>query len=270
MDFLTLDARLEQKLTTLPKAQKGLYVFLEEHPDYKGNFLLSSFDRFFVSDFSDIIGEKRACSLLKIPKLVERAEEKGYKLVFLEKPETWIARLEALDEPYPYKLGLTLLPFQVRGFNWLKNERAEILDWSTGTGKSVYACAKAKYLLESGQVDHVVIVSKKHNRIGWQRQFEKVALLETDIVGMHRLNGEWKEKRLTKRKGERLDPNIKFRREQYKKKVWVTNYEKFRDDKPNGSGTLSRANGTRYTGMFRDGQPLQAEMAPAAGSKYDE
>jgi SNF2 family DNA or RNA helicase len=239
MEFLQLDSRLEDKLSKAPKAERGLYVFLEEHPDYKGHFLLDSFDGFFVRDFFDIIGEKRACSLLKLPKLVDRAEEHGYKLVFLEKPDKYLERLKALTVPYPYKLNLNLLPFQVQGFNWLKDQHAEILDWSTGTGKSVYACAKAKYLLEEKLVDHVVVVSKAHNRIGWLRQLQDVADIKADIVGMHYHKGEWKEKRLSKRKGERLDPNVKFRREQYKQKVWVTNYEKFRDDKENLEKALS-------------------------------
>lgn len=43
----------------------------------------------------------------------------------------------------------------------------------------------------------------------------------------------------------------------------------FRDDTPNGSGTLTRANGTRYAGTFRDGQPLQIEVPPAVGNKFD-
>jgi hypothetical protein len=233
MEFLTLDSRLEDKLSKATKAERGLYVFLEEHPDYKGHFLLDSFDGFFVRDFYDIIGEKRACSLLKLPKLVDRAEEKGYKLVFLERPDDYLSRLEALTRPYPCNLNYKLLPFQVQGFNWLKDQHAEILDWSTGTGKSVYACAKAKYLLEEKLVDHVIFVSKRHNRIGWQRQVKDVASIEAGIIGMHFHKGEWKEKRLSKKKGERLDPNVKYRREQYKEKVWITNYEKFRDDKDN-------------------------------------
>jgi SNF2 family DNA or RNA helicase len=233
MEFLTLDKRLEDKLAKAPKRERGLYVFLEQHPDYKGHLLLDSFDSFFVRDFFDIIGEKRACSLLRLPKLVDRAEEHGYKLVWLEKPDDYLSRLEALTVPYPYKLNLDLKPFQVQGFNWLKNQHAEILDWSTGTGKSVYACAKAKYLLEEKLVDHVIIVSKKHNRVNWQRQLIAVADIESPIIGMHFYNGEWKEKRLSKRKGERLDPNVKYRREQYKSQVFVTNYEKFRDDKEN-------------------------------------
>jgi SNF2 family DNA or RNA helicase len=231
MQFLTLDTSLEETLAKASKAERGLYVFLEEHPDYEGHFLLESFDGFFVRDFEDIIGQRRACSLLKLPKLVDRAEEKGYKLVFLQKPEPYLERLKNLTEPYPSELNCELFKFQLQGFNWLKNQHAEILDWSTGTGKSVYACAKAKYLLDNQLVDHVIFVSKKHNRINWQRQLDTIAGLDADIVGMHFHNGEWKEKRLSKKKGERLDPNIKFRRDQYAKKVWVTNYEKFRDDK---------------------------------------
>ena len=240
MEFLTLDARLEDKLARAPKGEKGLYVFLEEHPDYAGHFLLDSFDGFFVRDFMDIIGERRACSLLRLPKLVDRAEEKGYKLVFLEQPDPYLERLEALTQPYPFDLNCELFPFQVQGFNWLRDQHAEILDWSTGTGKSVYACAKAKYLLEMNLVDHVVVVSKRHNRINWVRQLKDVANIEADIVGMHFHNGEWKEKRLQKKKGERLDPNMKFRREQYKREVFVTNYEKFRDDKDNLLKALAR------------------------------
>jgi len=233
MEILTLDASLKKTLEKATAAERGLYVFLEEHPDYAGHFLLSSFDQFFVRDFFDIIGEKRACSLLKLPKLMERAKEKGYMLVFMSDPSKSLERLDHLQDPYPYKLNIELLPFQILGFNWLKNERVDLIDWSTGTGKSVYACAKAKYLIEEGLVDHVVFVSKKHNRVGWLRQLKDVANIEADIIGMHFHEGEWKEKRLSKRKGERLDPNVKYRREQYKGQVWVTNYEKFRDDKDN-------------------------------------
>lgn len=150
-------------------------LFLEQHPEYPTHYLVQSFNPYYVDDLKELIGEYRSVFQFKVDKLRELAEDKGYdRLIYMDDPAAVIERYNNLDESYPYDLNLDLKKFQVQGFNYCKDLRADIINWSTGTGKSVYAVAKAKYLLETDQIDKVVVVSKGHNKINWQRQFETV------------------------------------------------------------------------------------------------
>lgn len=198
-------------------------LFLEKHPQYPTHYLVEALDKSFAYDFEDLIGNYRAIFQFEVDKLRDRAEDLGYEqLIYLDDPTEVIERQEKLNEPYPYPLEAELMPFQLRGFNYCKELESDIINWSTGTGKSVYAVAKAKYLLESGQVERVVVVSKGHNKINWQRQFEKIAGLNAAI-------------------GEAKGSNANIRRERRaeiyaSEPIFIINYEKLRFLKKNMMG----------------------------------
>jgi SNF2 family DNA or RNA helicase len=116
---------------------------------------------------------------------MDYAESLGYEFIFMKSdPEEIEKFIVALDEPYPFDLNITLKSFQLRGFNYVKDLPSAIINWSTGTGKSVLAISVSKYLLERGDVTKVLVMSKRHNKINWQRSYEAFAGLEsvTDAV----------------------------------------------------------------------------------------
>lgn len=158
-------------------------LFLEQHPVYPTHYLIESFNPFYIDDLKDLIGDYRTIFQFKVDKLRELAEDKGYDyLLYMDDPKDVIDRYDRLDENYPFELNVELKRFQIQGFNYCKDLRSDIINWSTGTGKSVYAVAKAKYLLCTNKVDKIVVVSKGHNKINWQRQFEKVANLPAVVA----------------------------------------------------------------------------------------
>jgi superfamily II DNA or RNA helicase len=156
-------------------------LFLEPHQAYPAYFLVNCIDPTYISTFSDVIGEYRSIHMLKVDKLYGAAEEEDYRIVFIGTPQRMLDAIERMDDPYPCELNVELKKFQRRGFNLLRKERAQVLDWSTGVGKSVLAVAMAKYLLETNQVDKVVIASRGHNKVSWQRQFARIGSLEAVI-----------------------------------------------------------------------------------------
>lgn len=191
-------------------------LFLEQHPEYPTHYLVNSFDPLYPHKLKDLIGPYRALSMFKIDTLKAEAEAHGYdKLVFIEDPKPVIDRIDSLSTPYPYDLGkIKLRPFQVQGFNYLKDSTADIVNWSTGAGKSVFAVAKAKYLLENNLVDTVVIASRNHNKINWQRQLKDVGGLDSVVVeGMGTEASERRSKRVEQYRGS---------------KTFIINYEKLR------------------------------------------
>lgn len=231
MRYTVYNSELEAQLAQLDSKELKRFVFLEPHPEFKNNFHLQSFDPFYIRLFYELIGDYQALSIWKLPALFELCEEIEYEVVFMQDPAPLFEWLDHLDDPYPGELGLELKKFQTQGFNFLRDNRADIVDWSTGTGKSVFACAKARYLLEQGHVDKVVVVAKAHARIGWLRQLRAVASLDADLVGFYD-NG----KRLVERSAKSDDELTgaeklrAFRQTQYASQVFIINYEKMKHD----------------------------------------
>jgi SNF2 family DNA or RNA helicase len=191
-------------------------LFLEQHSEYPTHFLVNSFDPLYSHKLKDQIGPYRAVSMFKLDQFKDRAEQEGYeKLIFTEDPAPVFQRVENLNEPYPFDLnGIELYKFQLQGFNYLRDSLADIVNWSTGAGKSVFAVAKAQYLLKNDLVDTIVVASRNHNKINWQRTFAEIVKLDATIV-----EGKASASTLERRAQ---------RAEQYKHPIIVLNYEKFR------------------------------------------
>jgi hypothetical protein len=159
--------------------RQGRALFIEEHPDYPAYLFVNSFDPLFAHTLKDTIGEYRAVHKLEFPKLVEAAESSGFgPIISTFDVQEMYSFLEHLDDPLPVDLNVSLRKFQLRGFNYLKDLPSSVCNWSTGTGKSVFGVTWAKYLLETGKVDKVVVLSKSHNKINWTRQFQKIGGLQ--------------------------------------------------------------------------------------------
>ena len=206
-----LEAELEKKSPD----ELARVLFLEKHPEYPTYYLVEGIDPVYAHDLRDLIGEYRSIFEFDIDKLREKAEELGYEqIVYLDDPTESVKRLEQMDTPYPLDLNVDLKKFQTRGFNYCKDLKSDIINWSTGTGKSVYAVAKAKYLLETEQVDRVVVVSKGHNKINWKRQFRDIGNLDAIVAEAVGNNAELRRSR---------------RNEVYvQSPIFIINYEKLR------------------------------------------
>ena len=174
-----------QEFKSWDKERQGRALFLTPHPEFPAYLEVNSFDPLYAHTLKEHIGEYRAVHKLKLGQLLEFAEGEGYEyFVFLDAPDNILGFLDHLDDPYPYELGKALFPFQLRGYNYLRGQRSKFYNWSTGTGKSGIAVPEAKAMLVEGQVDKVVVLSKAHNKINWQRRFQEVGALEavTDLV----------------------------------------------------------------------------------------
>lgn len=203
-------------LATQSEEERKRILFLEKHPEYPSHFLVNSFDPLYAHNLKDLLGPYRAVSMFKLDRLSERAIEEGYEtFVFNDDPQPVYEKIQRLGEPYPYELGgITLRPFQIQGYNHLRDSKADIVNWSTGAGKTIFAVAKAKYLLENDLVDKIVVASRNHNKINWSRTLDTIGGLYSIVVDSDA--GETIERR-------------EHRAGQYRSnRIFIVNYEKFR------------------------------------------
>lgn len=203
------------ELSQLTDEERRKCLLLSKHPEYPTYFYVDSFNPTYIHDLYDVIGPWRALSMLKLDSLWELARNREYeRAIFLDDPSDDLDRVSHLDDPYPLGLTVDLRAFQTQGFNFTKNLNADIINWSTGTGKSVLAIAKAKYLLENDLVDKVIVASRNHNRINWKRQFAKIGNLDSEVADASGKDAQ------TKREA---------RQQVYKdNRIIILNYEKFR------------------------------------------
>jgi SNF2 family DNA or RNA helicase len=198
-------------------------LFLEDHPDYPSYLLVNSFDPLYAHTLKDVIGEFRAVHKLDLEKLTKAADEYGYNpLIYTKDPQTLQEILIRLNDPLGFDLNVTLYPFQLRGFNYMKDLPRSICNWQTGTGKSVWAVTWVKYLLHTDQIDKVVVLSKAHNKFNWVNQFDKIGSLEalTDEVSAGGFAGE----DLTSAQKKRKNREKLYQENQ----IIVLNYEKLK------------------------------------------
>ena len=97
----------------------------------------------------------------------------------------------------------------------MKNKIAGVANWSTGTGKSVLACAIVQHHYENSNFDTCLWVVKTHNKINTQRTLESLTGLDCSVV----IDGPRKKRVALYEAAEKLN-----------RSVVILNYEKFRDD----------------------------------------
>jgi SNF2 family DNA or RNA helicase len=196
------------------------WLFLEAHPDFPGHWQVQGFSQAFVFDMRDVIGSMRIVSPSNLDQFLEVSEALGYRIAFLRDPMEILGPYERLSDPPDVKInsGLEdtingLLPYQVRGHNWLK-ERNGVALWSTGTGKTVLAASVIERFFTRHNDGIGVFVAKAHNKTNVARAIRN--LLDRDSIV---IDGDKKHRR----KGYE---QVKFKRGH----VLVLNYEKFRTD----------------------------------------
>jgi len=206
------------------------FVFVEPHEVYSTHLKVSSFDAanpqsriaapvnrdFVVAPFGP-----------KWDEFVTEAQNLGLEIVLMPGTQERIDSMIALANEVPtIEINSTMpgtikgmLPFQVAGYNMLKDERAGWLHWSTGTGKTVGAAALTKYHQVEGNFDLAIWAVKAHNKKNTARALEALVGIETIIV-----HG-------TPAKRKKLYGEIAQKMAAGEQPVIIVNYEQFRGDK---------------------------------------
>ena len=196
------------------------FVVLDRHPEFSDQWYVNAFDEHFFYDAEDLVGHYKAISAPQFDKFTKLCEELGKQILWTEDPTTDINKAAALNDVPEVKIESPFddtingfLPFQVQGFNFLKNLKGGVVEWSTGTGKTVIASALLKYHWDQDDFDLALFVVKSHNTINTQRSLERLVGIPSTVI------------KGNKKKREGLYDQIKD-----DKSVAILNYEKFRVD----------------------------------------
>lgn len=215
-----LDDQTLRKIASSSEAEK--YLILGQHPDFRGFWQVNSLGDDFLTDLKDYLGSFQTISPARLEEFISASEERGYKLVFEEEPEKILEVFEGLNKTPEICLNSDLsgnvnglLPFQVQGYNYLKDLESGFVLWQTGTGKSIIAVALLKYHMALADYDLALFVVKGHNKINIQR-----TLLRQGDIEAIMLDGPKKYRK-------KLEIDL---RKAPSGTVVVTNYEKLRVD----------------------------------------
>lgn len=215
-----LDDKLMAEIAASEDA--GNWLILTPQDDPPGTWLVQSLDPSFVIQFRDIIGSICTLAPSRLAEFLTRTENHGYHVAFTSDPSSALDAYDRLNDEPPFALASTLpgtvkgfLPFQVQGFNFLKDLSSGVAMWSTGTGKTVLAAALIKYHANLADFDYCWVIVKSHNKINTARTLERLADIECTVLDAPKEHRE----EILVNLGKAKDPA-----------VIVTNYEKFRID----------------------------------------
>lgn len=230
MSYTLVDEKLEDRLEAEPDG-RGDWLFMEPHPEFRGQWRVECWEPNYYFDFKDLIGSYRAVSPAKLDAFLKLAEELEYKVAFFEDPAEILHDFEGLRLKPEISLASNfegtvngLLPFQVQGYNMLKDLNAGVFRWDTGTGKTIISSALLKYHLQKESFDTAFMVTKRLNKENTRRKFEKLAGLDSIITP-------------TVAKKELVKGTFYPRREFLESlldepgRIAITHYENFREDK---------------------------------------
>lgn len=210
----------EEFTKQLNKSNQDEWLFLEEHPDFKGCWKVDCFDSAFFFEFQDLIGPYRVVQPKQLSEFEELAKTLGYRVAFFEDPSSLIEAYSLLGVDPDITINSNFegtingfLPYQIEGYNLLKDLPAGIALWDTGAGKAVLASALIKR--HYGNFDTAFVVVKATNKVNMQRKILQFTDLEGHVVP------EKKKKRLA------LYEDLLEKSGQ----IVCANYENFREDK---------------------------------------
>lgn len=220
MKYSVLDEELLDRLDDTSERKR--WLILEPHEDYRGQWHVQSFDPDFFFHLGEEVGPYRVLSPNKLEAFSEEAARCDYNIAFVEDPTKTLSVYEHLnDEPVvtiesPFDNTIRgFLPFQVQGFNMLRDLDAGVVMWSTGTGKTVVASALLKYRYEKASFDTAFFVVKSHNKTNTQRTLKRLVGLESTII-------DGSKSKRTRQYSEICSSTTQ--------QIVITNYEKFRVD----------------------------------------
>jgi hypothetical protein len=187
MKYRLVDEALLETLES--PAERERFLFLEDHHEFPGFWKVNCFDPAFFFDLQEIIGSYRAVAPADLEGFLEEADKLGYEVAFFKDPVSIFDAYEALNDPPPFEINSVFedtiggfLPFQLQGFNFLKDLPAGVAMWDTGTGKTVVASAITKYRLQKQDTDYIWFVAKAHNKTNTQRALKRLVDIDSLVV----------------------------------------------------------------------------------------
>ena len=159
--------------------------------------------------------------------------EKGYSIKFEDDAaeDEYEALVKCSSAPFevdsPFLKDHSLFPFQHVGLNYvwkqIHSENPRVLvQWDTGAGKTLLSCLTSQKLFDAGDIDQVLVFSKKIKQYDWEQEFKRMTHLTVSRVT----------EKMTRK------ARHKFYQEN-DSQVLVLNYEKVRE------GNLVRVKGQR-------------------------
>src|SRR6059058_3216348 len=104
-------------------ANAGNWLILEEHPDFKGAWVVNCLDPNWILDFPQLLSS-RAVTPSSLKSFISRAEELGYQVAFGDTPTSILSVYERLNDEPEVELLSDLdgtdkgfFPYQRQGFN---------------------------------------------------------------------------------------------------------------------------------------------------------
>ena len=214
-----LSKEIIDKMDQMGPDYQSQFVILDKHPDFMGQWIVNAFDESFLYESNEIIGRYKAVNPSNLTDFLDLCKEMDKEILFVEDPTSILDAHDNLKEtpevsiesPFDDTIN-GFLPFQAQGFNFLKNLRGGVVQWSTGTGKTVIASALIKHHHQMNDFDVALFVVKSHNRINTQRSLKRLVGLDSIVI-----DG-------SKKKRETLYDSVQPR------SILILNYEKFRVD----------------------------------------
>lgn len=225
--YQILNDELVEHIESLPEKDQNNWIFLAPHQEFSGRWYVDSLNQGFFLDFEEIIGSYRTVNPAGLEDFLDFAEELGYQVAFVEEPTKILEDFEHLNEPPVFSLNSTLdnttngfLPFQLQGFNYLRNleNKSGMAVWSTGVGKTALIAALIKQHVEVEKLfDLILVVVKSNNKYDMMIKLRQLGDIDSCIIdGLQPKRLEIYDLINTVSANEPV--------------VAITNYEKFRQD----------------------------------------
>lgn len=196
------------------------FVVLDKHPDFVNQWYVNVFDENLFYDLEEYIGKYRAISTAQLDKFTKVCHDLGKEIIWTDDPSELIEKENQLNNVPEVKIESPFddtingfLPFQVQGFNFLKDLKGGVVEWSTGTGKTVIASGLLKYHYDLKDFDLALFVVKSHNTINTQRSLQRLVGIDSTVI-----------------KGSKARRKKLYDEVDHDRTVLVLNYEKFRVD----------------------------------------
>jgi hypothetical protein len=215
-----LDKELFDQIDQGNDDYKSQFVILDNHPEFENHWIVDAFDESFLYEAHDIIGRYRVINPASLENFFNICKEMNKTCLWVQDPSDIINKYESLksvpevriESPFENTIN-GFLPFQVQGFNFLKDLNGGVVEWSTGAGKTVIASALLKYHQQKDNYDLVLFVVKSHNKVNAQRSLKRLVDIDSIV-----LDG-------AKKKREKI-----YQEADKDGTVLILNYEKFRAD----------------------------------------
>jgi Type III restriction enzyme, res subunit/Helicase conserved C-terminal domain len=167
-------------------------IFVQKSDLLNGVLRYSSLDESFNSTF-DIDSWGTLRNRDRIDEFNRIAKEKGYELIF--ENEHAKSRYENLincshleyEVNSPFLVDNHLFPFQHIGLNYVweqmhSDNPCVLVQWDTGAGKTLLSCLTAQKLFDNGDIDMVLVFSKKIKQYDWEQEFKRMTTLNVQRI----------------------------------------------------------------------------------------